>query len=96
MVSTTKQASSPEISTNKLSQKFYSATWRWHFYAGLYVIPFFIMLAITGMAMMYIAYFDGRDGENIHIVPNGDIQSISSQAMKKMIIIKEEIVSTKI
>jgi hypothetical protein len=50
-------------STNKL----YLAAWRWHFYAGLYVIPFFAVLAITGMAMAWIAYIDGRDGERIAV-----------------------------
>ena len=61
-------------------KKFYLAAWRWHFYAGLYVAPFLIMLAVTGLIMMYIAYFDGRDGEKITIVPDGAAQAISVQA----------------
>lgn len=32
---------------------FYKIIWRWHFYAGLYVAPFLIMLAVTGLAMLY-------------------------------------------
>jgi uncharacterized iron-regulated membrane protein len=32
--------------------RFYFAAWRWHFYAGLYVVPFLLMLAITGLVMM--------------------------------------------
>lgn len=35
------------------ANKFYLATWRWHFYAGIYVVPFLIMLALTGMIMLY-------------------------------------------
>ena len=31
------------------SSRLYRAAWRWHFYAGLYVIPFFIMLAALNM-----------------------------------------------
>jgi len=27
---------------------FYRAVWRWHFYAGLFVLPFLILLAVTG------------------------------------------------
>ncbi|NIZ62844.1 PepSY domain-containing protein [Sedimentitalea sp. CY04] len=50
-----------------LSEKLYFAVWRWHFYAGLYVIPFLIMLAVTGIMMMLITQFDGRDGETIAI-----------------------------
>ena len=30
------------------ANKLYFAAWRWHFYAGLYVIPFLLMLATTG------------------------------------------------
>ena len=28
-------------------------TWRWHFYAGLYVIPFMLMLSLTGLVMLF-------------------------------------------
>ncbi|PKG39817.1 PepSY-associated TM helix domain-containing protein [Psychromonas sp. Urea-02u-13] len=31
----------------------HSSAWRWHFYAGLYVVPFMIMLSITGLVMLY-------------------------------------------
>lgn len=34
-------------------QHFYQRVWRWHFYAGIYVVPFMIMLALTGIVMMY-------------------------------------------
>ncbi|MGE0591679.1 MAG: PepSY-associated TM helix domain-containing protein [Vicinamibacterales bacterium] len=30
----------------------YAAVWRWHFYAGLYVAPFLVILALTGLAML--------------------------------------------
>ncbi|MDK9737356.1 PepSY domain-containing protein [Vibrio sp. D404a] len=30
----------------------YFLTWRWHFYAGLFVIPFMLMLSITGLVML--------------------------------------------
>lgn len=30
----------------------YATVWRWHFYAGLYVAPFLIMLAVTGLVML--------------------------------------------
>lgn len=35
------------------TNKFYLATWRWHFYAGVYVVPFMILLALTGLIMLY-------------------------------------------
>ncbi|MCY0094340.1 PepSY-associated TM helix domain-containing protein [Hoeflea ulvae] len=62
------------------TSKFYLAAWRWHFYAGLYVIPFFMMLAVTGMAMAWIAYIDGRDGERIAVVQQELAQPVSAQA----------------
>jgi uncharacterized iron-regulated membrane protein len=60
--------------------KFYRAAWRWHFYAGIYVIPFFIMLATTGMMMMWIAFIDGRDGERTTVVPQDAPIALSLQA----------------
>lgn len=30
----------------------YRAIWRWHFYAGLFVVPFLIVLAVTGLIIM--------------------------------------------
>ena len=31
----------------------YAAVWRWHFYAGLYVAPFLVMAALTGLVMLF-------------------------------------------
>ncbi len=39
--------------TQQSSRVFYQMAWRWHFYAGLFVIPFLIMLSITGTVMLY-------------------------------------------
>jgi len=58
----------------------YNAIWRWHFYAGLYVIPFVLMLSITGLLQLYIGVIDGRDGEYISVTPANQIQAYSSQA----------------
>lgn len=60
--------------------KFYFAAWRWHFYAGLYVIPFLIMLAVTGLAMLWISTLSGRDGEWIAVEPTGAPVSIAAQS----------------
>ncbi|WP_164661810.1 PepSY domain-containing protein [Tropicibacter sp. Alg240-R139] len=62
------------------AQKFYFAAWRWHFYAGLFVIPFLIILAITGLMMMFITQFDGRDGEKIAIDKGEVALPVSEQA----------------
>jgi uncharacterized iron-regulated membrane protein len=38
--------------TQKRDRAFYFAAWRWHFYAGIFVIPFLLMLTITGFIML--------------------------------------------
>ncbi|UWQ33225.1 PepSY domain-containing protein [Leisingera sp. M527] len=63
-----------------LSEKFYFAAWRWHFYAGLFVVPFLIMLAVTGLMMMFITQFDGRDGETITVTQGAAELSIADQS----------------
>ena len=66
----------PEGSANKL----YFAAWRWHFYAGLFVIPFLTILATTGMMMLWIAWVDGRDGERTPVIPQENAAAVSVQA----------------
>ncbi len=41
------------------SSGLYGAVWRWHFYAGLFVVPFVIMLAVTGGAYLFKHEFEG-------------------------------------
>lgn len=68
------QAAKAAPATNKL----YRAAWRWHFYAGLYVIPFLTMLAVTGLIMLWISVLSGRDGEWISVVPDGEPMAVSA------------------
>ena len=46
--------------TNDLRERkaLYAAVWRWLFYAGLYVAPFLVMLAVTGLLMLAQAPID--------------------------------------
>ncbi len=37
----------------KGTSSLYRAVWRWHFYAGLFVLPFMILLAVTGGAYLF-------------------------------------------
>jgi hypothetical protein len=73
---------SHDVRSASAPNAFYRAAWRWHFYAGLFVVPFLMILAVTGMMMMFIGYIDGRDGEKITVpVPqNGQMMSVSEQA----------------
>ncbi|WP_284776640.1 PepSY domain-containing protein [Agrobacterium sp. lyk4-40-TYG-31] len=51
----------------------YRAVWRWHFYAGLFVLPFLISLAITGALYLFKDEIDGvvhADVKRIEAVQN--------------------------
>lgn len=62
------------------ASQLYRAAWRWHFYAGIFVIPFFLILAVTGLMMLWLAQIDGRDGERIGVPPLGAPLAVSAQA----------------
>ncbi|MFN3718282.1 MAG: PepSY-associated TM helix domain-containing protein [Rhizobium rhizophilum] len=67
--------------SSALSRRFYITAWRWHFYAGLYVAPFLLMLAVTGLIMLWTATLFGRDGEKTYVVtPQATLASVSAQA----------------
>lgn len=68
------------IETNGPSrgQKLYFAAWRWHFYAGLYVIPFLLMLAVTGLIMLWISVLAGLGDEKMTVTPQGTPLAVSA------------------
>lgn len=45
------KATAPRVAVDRL--RFYRAVWRWHFYAGLFVLPFIAWLALTGAVYLY-------------------------------------------
>jgi len=61
------------------TSSFYALAWRWHFYSGLYVVPFLLMLAVTGLVMVYFTGFQNRLGQNIHINPSATPAPVSAQ-----------------
>lgn len=75
-LSTVSDGSVPQASQSA----FYRATWRWHFYAGLYVIPFFIMLALTGLVMIYDNSPEKRLGRNYAIDTTAVTLPVTQQA----------------
>jgi len=50
-----REAARPQSSSSNL----YRAVWRWHFYAGLLVLPFLITLAVTGGLYLFKDEIDG-------------------------------------
>jgi len=57
--------------------QFYFVAWRWHFYAGLYVVPFLVMLATTGLIMLWISWSAGIGSERMPVTPQGDLRAVS-------------------
>lgn len=47
----------------------YRAVWRWHFYAGLLVLPFLVWLALTGSLYVFKTQIDGHFHHDLKTVP---------------------------
>jgi uncharacterized iron-regulated membrane protein len=62
------------------STRLYRAVWRWHFYAGLYVIPFLLVLACTGLVMVYGNSIETFLGAKHYVAPGGERASYESQS----------------
>jgi uncharacterized iron-regulated membrane protein len=62
------------------TSRFYALAWRWHFYSGLYVMPFLFMLAVTGLVMLFFTGFQTRLGMTTYVVPQGQVLSVTAQA----------------
>lgn len=58
--------------------RLYFAAWRWHFYAGLYVIPFLLMLAVTGLIMLWVSSMTELNGERAHVSPGTSLLPVSA------------------
>jgi uncharacterized iron-regulated membrane protein len=48
--------------------RFYRTVWRWHFYAGLFVIPVMLILAITGSIYLFKPQLDTLMYRNLMVV----------------------------
>lgn len=64
--------------------KLYRAVWRWHFYSGLFVIPFLLMLALTGGFMMIYSDISNELGFVPNVSVAGQPLAVSEQATKAL------------
>ncbi|MFI8396332.1 PepSY-associated TM helix domain-containing protein [Pseudomonas sp. NPDC078863] len=55
----------------KTQPNFYNLAWRWHFYAGLFVAPFMVMLALTGIIYLFKPQLDALMYSSLLEVPAG-------------------------
>lgn len=62
------------------STRLYRAVWRWHFYAGLFVVPFLVMLALSGLAMLWFTGVSPEYGDWLKVRHQGQQISLSAQA----------------
>lgn len=64
---------------------FYFSVWRWHFYAGLFVIPFMVVLSITGLLMLYYPTIESvLQHDKIYVEPSANLLSYEHQ--KEMVL----------
>lgn len=59
MTVTTPFDASADAQSDTRSTSLYRAVWRWHFYAGLLVLPFMVLLAVTGGLYLFRDELDG-------------------------------------
>ncbi|WCN12491.1 PepSY domain-containing protein [Marinomonas mediterranea] len=69
----------------KTTKSFYMSMWRWHFYAGLYSVPFLIMLAITGLIMLYSPFIERWQNQDLYYVESNASTSISFEDQKLLV-----------
>lgn len=63
------------------SRRFHLAVWRWHFYAGICVLPLTIILAVSGLAMLAGAPLDRYLRSDLFtVIPRGAPLSATEQA----------------
>jgi uncharacterized iron-regulated membrane protein len=58
----------------------YRAIWRWHFYAGLIVVPFLLVLSLTGIVMLYGNSIETMLGKTHSVPVSEKTLSLEAQA----------------
>ncbi len=67
------------------SKPFYLSVWRWHFFAGLYAVPFLIMLATTGLVMLYAPLIERAQNLDLYEVEAISETPISYEAQYQLV-----------
>lgn len=71
------------MATSSRSTSFYLAAWRWHFYAGLFVAPFLLVLATTGLVMLLSQPLDSvMNRQRLRVTPAGEALSPEEQVSR--------------
>jgi len=80
--------------SSAVSSRLYRAVWRWHFYAGLFVIPFLLMLAVTGLIMLYASSIETQFGVKHHVAADGPRLSLEAQAQSALETVPNGVLTT--
>ncbi|WP_020208043.1 PepSY-associated TM helix domain-containing protein [Gilvimarinus chinensis] len=66
IASTVKAPTQGRGASISLSQRLYRTLWRWHFYAGLFCIPFVITLSVSGALYLFKPQFEAFTDRHWH------------------------------
>ncbi len=74
-VSLTSKPSDPAV-----GNRLYRSVWRWHFYAGIVVVPFLVVMALTGIVMLYGNSIETLLGAKHYVAADGERASLAEQS----------------
>lgn len=60
---------------------FYRAVWRWHFYAGLFALPFMLVLAVTGGIYLFHYELDDLIYRDLRTVPASTAPAVAPSVL---------------
>ncbi|MBU2978572.1 PepSY domain-containing protein [Alteromonas sp. C1M14] len=64
------------------SRHFHQAVWRWHFYAGIFCIPFILVLAVSGAVYLFKPQLDNWQERHYIVEPQGQPRADASQQLQ--------------
>lgn len=75
-----KASTQPHPTSETPNNRFYRTVWRWHFYAGLFVIPFMLILGATGIIYLFKPQLDNAMYHDLLFVqPGGSLLAYTEQ-----------------
>ncbi|WP_104040676.1 PepSY-associated TM helix domain-containing protein [Vibrio hyugaensis] len=75
-----RNSAKPQLKEASRAKSIYFMTWRWHFYAGLFVIPFMLMLSLTGVVMLFDDEIElARYEATLQVSPQEQMVPVSAQ-----------------
>lgn len=67
------------------SRALYRTIWRWHFYAGIFCIPFVILLSITGAIYLFKPYYESWQERQYHQLPETSARLTANEQIQAAI-----------